>query len=67
MKKNLFIALEGIDGAGKSTQINLLAEKLIDAGHKVYTTFEPTKSEMGVMIRNIFSHKRCNINRLSAS
>lgn len=57
MKKNLFIALEGIDGSGKSTQVKMLAETLSNAGHKVYTTFEPTKSDMGVMIRNIFSGK----------
>jgi dTMP kinase len=57
MKKNLFIALEGIDGSGKSTQVKLLSESLSQSGHKVYTTFEPTKSEMGVMIRNIFSGK----------
>lgn len=57
MQKNLFIALEGIDGSGKSTQIKLLADSLIKDGHKVYTTFEPTKSEMGAMIRTIFAHK----------
>jgi dTMP kinase len=57
MKKNLFIALEGIDGSGKSTQIQLLEQNLIKDGHKVYTTFEPTKSEIGVMIRHIFAHK----------
>jgi dTMP kinase len=57
MKKNLFIALEGIDGSGKSTQVKMLAETLSNAGHKVYTTFEPTKSDMGVMIRDIFSGK----------
>lgn len=57
MKKNLFIALEGIDGSGKSTQVKLLAESLTKAGHKVYNTFEPTKSDMGVMIRDIFSGK----------
>ena len=52
--KQLFIVLEGIDGSGKSTQAKLLAEKLIAAGHKVYTTFEPTDSPIGSMIRNIF-------------
>jgi dTMP kinase len=57
MIKNLFIALEGIDGSGKSTQVKLLADKLTEAGHNVYTTFEPTDSPIGVMIRNIFSHK----------
>ena len=57
MRKNLFIAFEGIDGSGKSTQVKLLTENLEKAGHKVYATFEPTGSPMGVMIRNIFSHK----------
>jgi dTMP kinase len=57
MKKNLFIALEGIDGSGKSTQVKLLKEKLEQAGLKVYTTCEPTDSPIGKMIRDIFSHK----------
>ncbi len=41
-RKNLFIALEGIDGSGKSTQTKLLTEQLTAQGHKVYSTFEPT-------------------------
>jgi dTMP kinase len=57
MKKNLFIALEGIDGSGKSTQIDLLREHLEKAGHKVYTTFEPTNGPIGKMIRDIFNHR----------
>lgn len=57
MKKNLFIAFEGIDGCGKSTQVKLLAENLKKAGHKVYATFEPTDSPIGSVIRNIFKHR----------
>ena len=57
MKNNLFIALEGIDGSGKSTQVKLLADKLQQAGHKVYCTSEPTKSPIGSLIRDIFKHK----------
>ena len=57
MIKNLFIAIEGIDGSGKSTQVKLLAGQLSKAGHKVYATFEPTNGPIGAMIRNIFSHK----------
>ncbi|HEX8356897.1 MAG TPA: dTMP kinase, partial [Segetibacter sp.] len=53
MRKNLFIALEGIDGSGKSTQVKLLAERLSNAGHNVYATFEPTDGAIGTMIRNI--------------
>lgn len=57
MKENLFIAFEGIDGSGKSTQVKLLAEKLEEAGHKVYTTFEPTDSEIGTLLRSVLTHK----------
>ncbi|MFI5196773.1 MAG: dTMP kinase, partial [Chitinophagales bacterium] len=53
MKHNLFIALEGTDGSGKSSQVKLLAEKLENAGHKVYATFEPTDGVIGSMVRNI--------------
>ena len=57
MQKNFFIAFEGIDGSGKSTQVKLLADKLEALGHQVYSTFEPTKSDIGKMIRTIFSGK----------
>ena len=52
-RKNLFIALEGIDGSGKSTQTKLLTQKLASEGHKVYSTFEPTDNQIGKLIRNI--------------
>jgi dTMP kinase len=57
MKKNLFIALEGLDGSGKSTQIKPLTENLQALGHKVYTTAEPTQSRIGLIIKDIFKHK----------
>jgi dTMP kinase len=57
MKKNFFIALEGLDGSGKSTQIKLLAEKLKGQGLKIYTTAEPTNSRIGHIIKDIFKHK----------
>lgn len=57
LEKNLFIAFEGIDGSGKSTQVTLLSDKLKKAGHKVYTTCEPTNSPIGSVIRSIFNHK----------
>src|ERR1051325_10206672 len=56
-RKNLFIAFEGIDGSGKSTQVKLLSYNLKNAGHKVYLTCEPTDGPIGKMIRDIFSHK----------
>ena len=57
MKKNFFIAFEGIDGSGKSVQVQLLADKLEKAGNKVYSTFEPTDSRIGLIIKDIFKHK----------
>jgi dTMP kinase len=55
MANPLFIAIEGIDGSGKSTQSQLLAEKLQSVGHRVYQTFEPTDQPIGRMIRDIFA------------
>ena len=55
--KNFFIAFEGIDGSGKSTQVKLLRETLEKAGHKVYKTFEPTDGPIGKIIRDIFNHR----------
>ena len=57
MKKNFFIALEGLDGSGKSTQVKPLADKLKSEGHKLYITAEPTSSRIGLMIKDIFNHK----------
>ncbi len=42
MSKGRFIVIEGVDGAGKTTQIKKLAEKLLAAGERVFVTSEPT-------------------------
>jgi dTMP kinase len=55
--KNYFIAFEGIDGSGKTTQVKLLTQYLTNKGHKVYATCEPTDSPIGKMIRDIFNHR----------
>jgi dTMP kinase len=57
MRKNLFIAFEGIDGSGKSTQSKLTEEKLNAEGIQVYHTFEPTDSPIGTLIKKIFRHE----------
>ena len=51
----MFIVFEGIDGAGKTTQINLLADKLRAAGLDPYVTAEPTGMETGRAIRRVLS------------
>ena len=57
MKRPLFIAFEGLDGSGKSTQVKLLADSLKKEGHRIYATFEPTDSHIGSVIRRIFKHE----------
>jgi dTMP kinase len=51
-KRGRFIVIEGIDGSGKSTQIQLLANRLTADKRKVYTTAEPTVSLTGGMLRD---------------
>ncbi|SMY10615.1 dTMP kinase [Brevibacterium jeotgali] len=50
----LFIAMEGGDGTGKSTQIHLLADALRDQGHgEVVTTREPGGTAAGTLLRSV--------------
>lgn len=49
----LFITFEGPDGAGKTTQINLLADFLGQQGQQVYQTREPGGTEIGDQIRQV--------------
>lgn len=51
--RGAFIALEGIDGAGKSLQLQLLAETLRAQGHDVLTTREPGGTPMGDAVRSV--------------
>ena len=41
MKKGIFITMEGPDGSGKSTQIDLLKKYLEETGYDVLITREP--------------------------
>jgi dTMP kinase len=52
----VFIAFEGGDGAGKSTQVQLLATALAGAGRDVLVTRQPGGTELGVEIRNLVLH-----------
>lgn len=47
----IFIVIEGLDGAGSTTQIKKLSEYLKQKGYKVLTTKEPTNNIIGGLIR----------------
>jgi len=51
--QGLFLAFEGGEGSGKSTQVPLLASWLRERGHRVRTTFEPGDGALGQAIRSI--------------
>ena len=54
-ERGKFIVFEGIDGAGKTTQINLLANHLREKGRQVYCTAEPTETVSGGLLRDALS------------
>lgn len=49
----IFIVLEGIDGAGKSTQAKMLAKWFEERGYDVVLTKEPTDTAFGKLIRRL--------------
>ena len=60
----MYIVFEGIDGAGKSTQIQMLKEWLEANGFRVETVVEPTDSEVGKLIRKILQRPDAQSDRV---
>lgn len=54
----LFVTFEGIDGVGKSTQIDLLTEELRATGREVVNTREPGGTDLGNEIRHLLLHRK---------
>jgi dTMP kinase len=52
MPRGLFIVLEGVDGAGSTTQTHLLADSLNQQGIPAIATKEPTEGRIGHLIRS---------------
>ena len=57
----MFITFEGIEGSGKSTQIQLLKEFFEKKAQKTFFTKEPGSSEVGKKIRSILLNKENKI------
>lgn len=65
--KGIFLALEGIDGSGKTTQLQKLAARLAQLNIKHYSTQEPTGGPVGSLIRQILTGRTLADNRVMAS
>ena len=56
--KGVFISFEGLDGCGKSTQMELLAAALREHGYVVLVSREPGGTEVGEAIRDVLLDPR---------
>ena len=52
MMRGAFISLEGIEGVGKSTNVNFTADAARRAGYDVVTTREPGGTQLGEQVRD---------------
>lgn len=53
MKKGLFITIEGMDGSGKTTQIDMIKEYVSEKGYNVTLAREPGGTKISEKIRDI--------------
>lgn len=53
MRRGFFITFEGLDGAGKTTQLKRLAAALENEGHRVVTLRQPGGTRLGDRIRGV--------------
>lgn len=58
MPRGLFITLEGIEGAGKSSNLAYVKDLLVRAGREVVVTREPGGTALGERIRELLLHSR---------
>jgi len=63
--RGLFISVEGIDGAGKSTHVDFISRYLKDKGYEVVTTREPGGTVLGEKIRDLLLHNDEEIHRIT--
>jgi len=53
MKRGLFITIEGMDGSGKTTQINVIRDYISEKGYNVILAREPGGTKISEKIRDI--------------
>lgn len=61
----MFITFEGIEGCGKSTQVGLLYDYLIEKGYSVVKTREPGGTPLGEALRRVSLEKNLTVSPLS--
>lgn len=57
----LFITLEGMDGAGKSTHIPTILQLLASGGREVVSTREPGGTPLGEELRELLLHREMHV------
>ena len=53
-----FITLDGVDGGGKSTQVQMLVDWLAARGHSVRTYRDPGSTRLGEALRDVLLHRQ---------
>lgn len=56
-RRGRFVVLEGLDGAGTTTQARLLGEALRAPGRTVHVTAEPSAGPVGALVRQVLSRR----------
>lgn len=67
METGFFLAFEGIDGSGKSTQLERLRRRLTAEGIRCLATREPTDGPVGSLLRQILTGRTAADSRVIAS
>jgi dTMP kinase len=57
IKRGLFLTLEGVDGAGKSTHVQWMVDTLVALGQPVLCTREPGGTPIGEKLRTLLLHE----------
>ncbi len=56
-RRGRFVVIEGLDGAGTTTQARLLGDRLRAAGRAVHVTAEPSGGPVGALVRQVLTRR----------